>query len=157
MAVSTSGEINYNIYFVNGDGGDISDGGSGNPSSPANVGQPNAGNPAQSENKTVAISAGVNVAMSLGKQAVDAAVSNIGLATGNNYAQERAQSIISGIGTAAGLITSFSNPYTAVASVGALIISSVSQVYGREKQRMWDNRRAAQNAVIYGFSGEDGR
>ena len=155
--ISTSGEINFNIIF-DGESGGTSDGGTGgNPSAPANMGQPNAENPTQSGSNAVAVSAGVNVAMSLGKQAVDAAVSNIGLATGNNYAQERAQSIISGIGTAAGLLASFSNPYTAVATVGALIISTASQVYAREKQRMWDNRQAQQNAIIYGFSSEDGR
>ena len=65
--------------------------------------------------------------------------------------------MISAIGTGAGLIASFSNPYTAVATVGALIISTASQVYAREKRRMWDNRQAQQNAIIYGFSGEDGR
>ena len=155
--ISTSGEINFNIIFDGESGVAPDSGAGGNPSSPANMGQPNAENPTKSGDNTVAVSAGVNVAMSLGKQAVDAAVSNIGLATGNNYAQERAQSLISAIGTGAGLIASFSNPATAVAAVGALIISTASQIYGREKRRMWDNRQAAQNAIIYGFSGEDGR
>lgn len=155
MAISTSGEINFNIIF-NGEGGNTSSGG-GNPSAPENIGQPKAENPTQSGSNTVAVSAGVNVAMSLGKQAVDAAVSNIGLATGNNYAQERAQSMISAIGTGAGLIASFNNPATAVAAVGALMISTASQVYAREKNRMWENRRAEQNALIYGFSSNDGR
>ena len=155
--ISTSGEINFNIIF-DGESGVAPDGGNGgNPSAPANIGQPNAENPTKTGSNTVAVAAGVNVAMSLGKQAVDAAISNIGLATGNNYAQERAQSIVSAIGTSAGLIASFSNPYTAVAAVGALIISTASQVYAREKQRMWDNRQAAQNAIIYGFSSDDGR
>lgn len=155
--ISTSGEINFNIIF-DGESGVAPDGGNeGNPAAPANIGQPNESNPSQAGSNTVAVAAGVNVAMSLGKQAVDAAISNIGLATGNNYAQERAQSIVSAIGTGAGLIASFSNPYTAVAAVGALIISTASQVYAREKQRMWDNRQAHQNAIIYGFSGEDGR
>ena len=155
--ISTSGEINFNIIFDGKSGASSDGGGTGNPSSPVNVGQPNAENPSQSGSNTVAVSAGVNVAMSLGKQAVNAAVSNIGLATGNNYAQEKTQSILSAIGTGAGLIASFSNPYTAVAAVGALIISTASQVYAREKQRMWDNRQAQQNAIIYGFSGDDGR
>lgn len=90
-------------------------------------------------------------------QAVTAAVSNIGLATGNNYAQEKAQTILSAIGTGAGLIASMSNPLTAVAAVGAFAISTASQVYRREKERMWDNRRANQNAILYGFAGDDGR
>lgn len=128
MPAATTGEINYNIYFINGEGGDVSSG-EGNPSAPANAGKPNEKNPAESGSNTVAVSAGVNVAMSLGKQAVNAAVSNIGLATGNNYAQERTQSILSAIGTGAGLIASFSNPYTAIASVGALVVSGVSGFY----------------------------
>ena len=128
--ISTSGEINFNIIFDGESGVTPDSGGGGNPAAPTNIGQPNESNPSQSGSNTVAVSAGVNVAMSLGKQAVDAAVSNIGLATGNNYAQERAQSLIS---------------------------STASQVYAREKRRMWDNRQAQQNAIIYGFSGEDGR
>lgn len=156
MPVSTSGEINFNILFNGEDGAAPGEGQTGTPSSPQNVGQPQAENPT-SASETVAISAGVNVAISLGKQAVTAAVSNIGLATGNNYAQEKAQSILSAIGTGAGLIASMSNPLTAVAAVGAFAISAASQVYRREKERMWDNRRANQNAILYGFAGDDGR
>ncbi|MFQ7034535.1 MAG: hypothetical protein ACLRTQ_01980 [Candidatus Borkfalkia sp.] len=67
-----SGEININILFPNGEGGNVStDSENGNPAAPVNVGQPNADNPAASGSKSVSVAAGVNVAMSLGKQAME--------------------------------------------------------------------------------------
>lgn len=153
-----SGEININILFPNGEGGNVSTNSeNGNPAAPVNVGQPNADNPAASGSKSVSVAAGVNVAMSLGKQAMGAVVSNIGLATGNNYAQARVQGIISGVGTMAGLAMAASNPVTLAASIGALAISAGTQIWQEVQNRKWDNRRAEQCAVMYGFAGENGR
>lgn len=157
MPIPNTGELNINVLF-NGDGGSpTTDQQAGNPSAPTNIGQPNESDPISAGSNTVAVSAGVNVAMSLGKQAVDTAVSNIGLATGNNYAQSRIQGTISAFSTIAGLAASAANPITFAAAAGSLIISGVSQVYRTVKERQWDNRRAAQYSVLYGFSSEEGR
>lgn len=157
MAVPTTGELNINILF-NGEGGEpTTEQQAGNPSAPENVGQPNESEPTSSGNGSLTLSAGVNVAISLGKQAVNAAVSNIGLATGNNYAQSRIQGAISAISTVAALAASASNPLTFAATAGALLISGVSQVYQNYKERQWENRRAEQYAILYGFSSEEGR
>ena len=157
MAVPTTGELNINIRF-NGEGGEpTTEQQAGNPSAPTNIGKPNEADPTSAESGSLTLSAGVNVAMSLGKQAVNAAVSNIGLATGDNYAQSRTQGAISAISTVAALAMSVKNPLIFAATVGALVISGISQVYQNYKERQWENRRAAQYAVLYGFSSEEGR
>ena len=154
MAVPTTGELNINILF-NGEGGEpTTEQQAGNPSAPTNIGKPNEADPTSAESGSLTLSAGVNVAMSLGKQAVNAAVS---LATGDNYAQSRTQGAISAISTVAALAMSVKNPLIFAATVGALVISGISQVYQNYKERQWENRRAAQYAVLYGFSSEEGR
>lgn len=158
MAITQAGEININLLFNGQEGGNPSTNGeNGNPSAPVNMGQPNADNPASAGSDAVSLSAAVNVAMSLGKQAVGAAVSNIGLATGNNYAQDRISKFVSAIGMAGGLLAASSNPITFITSVGSLLISGLSQSYRTETERMWENRRARQYAILYGFASDDGR
>ncbi|MFQ7034534.1 MAG: hypothetical protein ACLRTQ_01975 [Candidatus Borkfalkia sp.] len=50
-----------------------------------------------------------------------------------------------------------SNPVTLAASIGALAISAGTQIWQEVQNRKWDNRRAEQCAVMYGFAGENGR
>ena len=151
MAVPTTGELNINILF-NGEGGEpTTEQQAGNPSAPTNIGKPNEADPTSAESGSLTLSAGVNVAMSLGKQAVNAAVS------GDNYAQSRIQGAISAISTMAALAMSAANPLTFAATAGSLVISGISQVYQNYKERQWENRRAEQYAILYGFSSEEGR
>ena len=157
-SVPTSGVVNFNINFSGGEGGaSNAPDNNGNPSAPVNIGKPNEENPTQSSGNSLLQSAGVNVALSLGKQAANAVISNIGIATGNNYAQNRISNFVSAAGTAAGLFAAASNPATFVAAVGALVISGVSQSYRDYRERVWENRRAQQNAILYGFASNDGR
>lgn len=158
MAITQAGEININLLFNGQEGGNPSTNGeNGNPSAPVNMGQPNADNPASAGSDAVSLSAAVNVAMSLGKQAVGAAVSNIGLATGNFILQEQTQSVISTVGLVGGIAASTVNPLTFTATMGSLLISGIAQIYRSEKERVWENRRARQYAILYGFASDDGR
>ena len=77
---------------------------------------------------------------------MNAAVSNIGLATGNMYAQQRAEAALSAVSTVTGLAVAAVNPVTGMA------ISAGSQIYKEYKQREYDNYVAAQNARRAGFT-----
>ena len=158
-AIPTNGSVNFNILFNGSDGQSPAAGNEngGDPSAPENVGKPNADDPTSSNNGTVSVSAGVHVAMNLGKQAVDSVVANIGLATGNNYAQSRVQGLMSGIATGAGLLAAASNPLTLIASVGSLLISGISTIWSRAEERRWQNLEAQNYARLYGFASGEGR
>lgn len=158
-SIPTHGTLNVNINFQNDEGGTAAQpsAAQGTPAAPANLGLPNEDNPAASSEGSIALSAGVHMAMNLGQQAVNEAVSNIGLATGNNYAQRKAESLIGTATTVMGLAASMSNPITGAAAVGSLLISGISQIYRENKERMWENRQARNNAVLYGFSSDGGR
>lgn len=158
-SIPTHGTLDININFPNEEGGTAAKpvAESGNAASPANIGLPNQENPAAASAGSVTLTAGVHVAMNLGQQAVNEAISNIGLATGNNYAQRKADSLIGAAGTVVGLAASMTNPITGVAAVGSLLISGISQIYRENKERMWENRQARNNAVLYGFSSDGGR
>ena len=153
-----SGEFNINILFPDGDGNSAeTNSPTGNPAAPQNVGAPDEKNPTQSASDMLKLSAGMNVAISLGKQAMNGAISNIGLATGNYYAQSRIQNTVNAVGTTMGLIASASNPVTFIAAVGALAISTGLNIYKEVQERKWENRRAEQYAIMYGFASQGGR
>lgn len=158
-AVPTNGTVEFNILFNGSDGQNPATGSEngGDPSAPENLGKPNVSDPTSSNSGTVSASAGVHVAMNLGKQAVDSAVSNIGLATGNNYAQNQVQNVMSAVSTTAGLAMSFSNPFTAIAAVASLMITSLSSGWAKTEQRRWQNLEAQSYARLYGFTSDEGR
>lgn len=157
--IPTNGEVNFNILFNGEDGGSPSNDNEneGTPAAPSNVGKPNSGKSTESSAKNVALSAGVNVAMNLGKQAVNAAVSNISAATGDYVTQQRVQQSLSAAGTAVGLISSFSNPFTAIAAVGALAISTGAKIWQEQNRLKWNNIDAANKAKLYGYASSEGR
>ena len=97
----------------------------------------------------VKISMAVNGAMNIASQGLNAAVSNIGLATGNYYAQQKAQKAISGVQSIASLAMSFTNPYTAVAG---LAISTGVEMYQQKKEREIQNYQAEQYAKRLGYT-----
>lgn len=157
--VPTNGEVNFNIVFkgLDGDMPTNDNESEGNPAAPSNVGKPSASNSTSSNSKNVALAAGVNVALNMSKQAVNAAVSNISIATGDSLTQERIQNGINIAGTTAGLIASCSNIYTAIAAVGALTISSIVKLWQEAEKNKWENKDAANKAKIYGFASNEGR
>lgn len=157
--IPTNGEVNFNILFNGQDGSNPTNDNEskGTPASPSNVGKPSTDDSTTSNSKNIALAAGVNVAMNFGKQAVNAVVSNISAATGDNVTQQRIQQGINTAGTAVGLIASFSNPVTAIAAVSSLAISTGVRVWQECNRIKWDNKEAANKAKIYGFASNEGR
>ena len=103
-------------------------------------------------NSQVKLSLALNTAKNIGMQGLNAAVSNIGLATGNYYAQQQTQRAISGAQSLVGLAMSFTNPYTAIAAVAGLAISAGSEMYQQNKQREIANYEAEQYAKRLGYT-----
>lgn len=129
---------------------------SGNAPSPADPQQEGglSGNPVQAEdeNRQAKLATAIQAAKTIGTQALNAVVSNIGLATGNLYAQQRAQETISAVNATVGLAVAAANPVTFGVALAGMAISAGSQIYQTYKQREYDNYVAAQLARRAGFT-----
>jgi hypothetical protein len=122
------------------------------PSSPQTI-ENVTGNPTEGDkNGQVKLSMALQTAKNIGMQGLNAAVSNIGLATGNYYAQQRAQKTIGGIQSIVGLAMSFTNPYTAIAAVAGMAISAGAEVYQQNREREIANYESAQVAKRLGYT-----
>lgn len=104
------------------------------------------------KNGQVKLSLAINVAKTVGTQAVNAAVSNIGLATGNYYMQQQAQRTVSGIQSVVGLAMSFTNPVTAITAIAGLGIQAAAETYQQNKEREIANYQAEQYAKRLGYT-----
>jgi hypothetical protein len=134
--------------------------------------KPNAGTPAQpmQENEPVQedpvrgegggkngqamAAAAAHIALNAGKQAAMAAISNIGLATGNSALQQRVQSAVSTITKGVGYTTAIASGNWAMA-VGMLAsdaIGFVSEMYQEDKNRQIANYSAEQYARKLGYT-----
>ena len=133
---------------------------SGTPAQPTQTADPVQNDPARGDKKqdgggsaTIAAVA-ANLAINAGKQALNSAVSNIGLATGNSYKQQQVQQMLSGITTVAtvgGMLVS--GNYAGAAAVAiSTAISFASETYQMNKQREIDNYTAAQYAIKIGYT-----
>ena len=148
-----SGSYNYNITIVDEREG-TGTGKAANPSNPVQEGAPNKRNPTQAGSKDTALHMALNGAERLGKQAVNSAISNIGLATGNYTAQRNAQAVSSLFDTSIGLGSSIvtGNIALAAISIGAMAINLGNQYYQAKKQTDINNKIAEQYARRAGFS-----
>lgn len=154
--IATTGRFDILIQMpeeTGGSKGDTVAGGAASPNNPQQEGKLST-NPVEPESKNAQakLAIAAQASKSVGTQALNAAVSNIGLATGNYYAQERAQTAISAVNTMAGLAMAAANPVTLGVALAGMAISAGSQIYQREKQREYDNYVAEQNARRLGFT-----
>ena len=152
--IPTQGTMNIVIQMPGETGGSNTAGGnSPNPADPQQEGGLSA-NPVQAEdkNKQTKLATAIQAAKTIGTQALNAVVSNIGLATGNMYAQQRAEAALSAVSTVTGLAVAAVNPVTFGVAVAGMAINAGSQIYKEYKQREYDNYVAAQLARRAGFT-----
>lgn len=122
------------------------------PASPQNIENKN-DNPSVPDDKSqMVLSMAVHGAMNIASQGVNAAISNIGLATGNYYEQQKAQSTISGLQTMGDLAMSFRNPYTAALAIVGLAVSTNTEIYQQKKEREIANYQSEQYAKRIGYT-----
>ncbi|MBS5023276.1 MAG: hypothetical protein KH054_08990 [Firmicutes bacterium] len=151
--IPTQGTMNIVIQMSDETSGNTAGGNSPNPADPQREGGLSA-NPVQSEdkNKQVKLATAIQAAKTIGTQALNAAVSNIGIATGNTYLQQQAEATISAASTVIGLAAAAANPVTFGVAVAGMAINAGSQIYKEYKQREYDNYAAAQLARRAGFT-----
>lgn len=152
--IPTQGTMNIVIQMPGETGGSNTAGGnSPNPADPQQEGGLSA-NPVQAEdkNKQTKLATAIQAAKTIGTQALNAVVSNIGLATGNMYAQQRAEAALSAVSTVTGLAVAAVNPVTFGVALAGMAINAGSQIYKEYKQREYDNYVAAQLARRAGFT-----
>ena len=151
MAIPTTGEFDIVIKMPEETGKAQTP----NPAQPQQENTPTTEDPARGDKASNAILAGVvTVAINAGKQALNAAVSNIGLATGNSYKQEQVQRTISGVTgmLALGGMLMTGNYLGAIATAASYAISFASENYQINKQREIENYAAAQYARKIGYT-----
>ena len=151
-SVPTSGELNIVIQMPETAGGDV-----GSPQTPSSTSpQKNTPVPADptkgDKNSQVLLATAVQTAKTLGTQAVNAAVSTIGISTGNYYAQQKTQTMMGVASTIASLAVAASNPVTLAVAVGGMAISYGTEYYKQTKEREFQNYQSAQMAKRLGYT-----
>lgn len=131
----------------------------GTPAQPMQDGKPVQEDPVRGDkNKKdgggVTAAALTHVAMNAGKQAMNAAISNIGLATGNNYMQKRVERGVTlatkAIGYGAAVLSG--NPVLVVGMLASDAISIASENYQIQKEREIADYQASQYARKLGYT-----
>ncbi len=152
MSIPTSGELRI-IIEMSGEGGKQTANGNApsetNPETKKGVEK----NPKDgSADKWGAMA--MHTVINVGQQAVNTGVSTIGLATGNYYAQAKAQQAMQGLSSAAGFATTLAsgNVFAIATVLAGTAISTVSELYTQKREREIANYEAEQYAKRLGFT-----
>ena len=155
MSIPTSGEMRI-IIQMQGEGGgeDTANGESASATNPQheNGASPN---PKNGKNKNaITMQAATQAAIQVGKQAINASISTIGLSSGDMYAQARAQQTAQAITSGATLGVTFAsgNPLLITASLAGMAISTVTELYTQRREREIANYEAEQYAKRIGYT-----
>ena len=153
MAVQTTGEMRIIIQMPENAGGDTQSVNNGNsPVTPQDA-TIQTSNPVKGNNNSqAALATAIQATKTVGSQAINAAISNIGISSGNYYAQRQSQNAISLVSTIGAIAMSASNPITLAVSVASMAISVGSQYYQQQKQINADNYQTAQYAKRLGYT-----
>lgn len=149
--IPTTGELSVVIQMPENSGGELPTD-APSPSTPQDESNKSKDPVNGDKNSQFKLSMAVSTAKNIAMQGVNAAVSNIGLATGNYYQQTKVENVIQAGQTIVGLAVSFSNVYTAIAAVAGLGISAASQIYKQKKEREIENYQAEQYAKRLGYT-----
>jgi hypothetical protein len=151
MAMQTNGELAIVIQMPENAGGEL-------PKEAPTAGSPqDESNPSTdpvngSKNSQVKLALALSTAKNIGMQGLNAAVSNIGLATGNYYKQAKVERTMQAGTTLVGLAASFTNIYTAIAAVAGLGIQMASQSYKQGREIEIANYESEQYAKRIGYT-----
>lgn len=149
--IPTTGDQTIVIQMPETSGGELPEE-APSPSSPAKEGNTSK-DPVKGDKKgQVSLAMAANVAKNLAQQGLNAAISNIGLATGNYNAQARVEEAMEIGSTVTSLALSTANIYTMVATVGAMAISGVAKTFATQKERDIANYESEQYAKRLGYT-----
>lgn len=152
--IPTTGTLSFIIQMPETAGGETGGGDSGNPGAPRQESN-QSGNPVSGDkNNQVKLATAIQVVKSVGSQAINTAVSTIGLSTGNYYAQRKAERTMQAAGQLVPLAVSASNPVTLAVTIASMAISANAETWKQNKEREIENYQAAQYAKRLGYSKE---
>lgn len=155
MSIPTSGELRIIIQMPGEGGGE--DTANGEAASATNPQHENGAspNPKNGKNKNaITMQAATQAAIQVGKQAINASISTIGLSSGNMYAQARAQQTAQAITSVATLGVTFAsgNPLLITTALAGMAISTVTELYTQRREREIANYEAEQYAKRIGYT-----
>lgn len=154
--IPTTGTVSIVIQMP-GDAGGNANGTGGTPENPSFL-NPNVDkkvtNPLQGNDKSKAVTALIaQQVVSVGRQGLSAAISNIGLSTGNYYLQHKVERNINALSQAGTLGLAFmTNPVLGASMLAGMAVSSASETYKQNKEREIANYESAQYARRLGYT-----
>ena len=149
--VPTSGETSIVIQMPESAGGELPKE-APSPGSPKDASNPTKNPKDGTKDNGAKLAMALSAAKNIGMQGLNAAVSNIGLATGNYYKQAKIERAISAGQSMVGLAASFSNPYTAAIAIAGLAIQEGAEVYKQNKELEIANYNREQYAKRIGYT-----
>lgn len=150
--IPKTGTLNFIIQMPETAGGETGGGDTGEPGAPRQE-HNTSGDPVSGDkNKQAKLATAIQVVKSVGSQAINVAVSNIGLATGNYYAQRKVERTMQATGQIVALAVSASNPVTFGITIASMAISAGVETWQQNREREIENYQAAQYAKRLGYS-----
>lgn len=150
--IPTSGEMRIVIEMPSEVGGDLPQKGGDSPANPVDEGTTSKNPVKGTDNSQVKLATAIQATKTIGSQAVNASISCIGLATGNNYAQAQAQMTMSAVTSITGILMSAGNPATLAVSLASMGISAGVEYYKQQKEREIENYKTEQYARRLGYT-----
>lgn len=149
--VPTSGEMAIVIQMPENAGGELPKE-APSPGAPQDESNPSTNPKDGTKSGSVKLAVALSAAKTIGMQGLNAAVSNIGLATGNYYKQAKIERAIQTGSTMVGLAASFTNIYTAAIALAGLGIQAASEGYKQTRELEIANYQSEQYAKRIGFT-----
>lgn len=149
--VPTSGEMAIVIQMPENAGGELPKE-APSPGAPQDESNPSTNPKDGTKSGSVKLAVALSAAKTIGMQGLNAAVSNIGLATGNYYKQAKIERAIQAGSTMVGLAASFTNIYTAAIALAGLGIQAASEGYKQTRELEIANYQSEQYAKRIGFT-----
>ena len=149
--VPTSGEMAIVIQMPESAGGELPKE-APSPGAPQDESRPSTNPKDGTKSGGVKLAVALSAAKTIGMQGLNAAVSNIGLATGNYYQQAKIERGIQAGSTIVGLAASFTNPLTAIVAIAGLGIQTASEGFKQTKELEIANYQSAQYAKRIGYT-----
>lgn len=149
--VATSGEMAIVIQMPESAGGELPKE-APSPGAPQDASNPTKNPKDGTKDNGAKLAMALSAAKTIGMQGLNAAVSNIGLATGNYYKQAKIERAIQAGSTMVGLAASFTNIYTAAIALAGLGIQTASESYKQSKELEIANYQSEQYAKRIGYT-----
>ena len=149
--IPTTGEQVIVIQMPETEGGELPKE-APSPATPQDEAKPSKNPVEGNKGGSVKLAMALSSAKTIGMQGLNAAVSNIGLATGNYYQQAKIERGIQAGSTMVGLAVSLTNPLTAIVAIAGLGIQTASESFKQTRELEMANYQSEQYAKRIGYT-----